>query len=137
MKNFVFSLVMLFVSFVGFSQEDTSVIDFSKISPELFAISDNTSKHISDEYVIPLSIDKENRDPFFSLISSIYSVDKYTVSVYDFDEKNTYITNILVEVSDGEYVIFLPLCNVESVYSSNKLKEEFDKVFNIINKKGD
>lgn len=137
MKNFVFSLVMLFVSFVGVSQEDTSVIDFSKISPELFAIRDNTSKHISDEYVIPLSIDKENRDPFFSLISSIYSVDKYTVSVYDFDEKNTYITNILVEVSDGEYVIFLPLCNVESVYSSNKLKGEFDKVFNIINKKGD
>ena len=44
-----------------------------------------------------------------------------------------YVSDIWVEVTDGENLIMLPLCEINQAFESGVLFSEYEKVFNYIN----
>lgn len=135
MKKFILSIVLSFVSFVGFSQEDTSVVDLSILFPKLFTGCKDSVVVNTKHFFIPISTDDEAITYFNDAISATYSYGKYQASVIIFNYNTKFVSNIWVEVTDGENVIVLPLCEINQAYESGILFSEYDKVFNFINEK--
>jgi hypothetical protein len=135
MKKFILSVVLSFVSFVGFSQEDTSVVDLSILFPKLFSGCKDSVVTNTKNFFIPLSNDYEAVGFFKDAVSATYSKGIYEVGVIIFNFETKFVSNVWVEVTDGENIIELPLCEINQAYESGVLFSEYDKVFNFINEK--
>ena len=130
-----FILSITLTSFFGYSQEDTSVVDLSILFPKLFTGCKDSVVVNTKHFFIPISTDDEAITYFNDAISATYSYGKYQASVIIFNYNTKFVSNIWVEVTDGENVIVLPLCEINQAYESGILFSEYDKVFNFINEK--
>jgi hypothetical protein len=133
MKKFILSVVLSFVSFVGFSQEDTSVVDLSILFPKLFSGCKDSVVTNTKNFFIPLSTDYEAIGFFNDAVSATYSKGIYEVGVINWNTTTKFVSDVWVEVTDGENLIILPLCEINQAYESGVLFSEYEKVFNHIN----
>lgn len=133
MKNLILFITLSFISFVGFSQEDTSVVDLSILFPKLFSGCKDSSVVNTKQFFIPLSTDNEAIGFFNDAVSATYSKGKYEVGVIDWNTTTKFVSNVWVEVTDGENLIVMPLCEINQAYESGVLFFEYEKVFDYIN----
>jgi hypothetical protein len=133
MKNLILSLVLLFISFVGVSQEDTSVVDIRQLFPNFFSGCNDSVVSRTKKYFIPLSTDIESISNFNDDVYETFSNGIYEAMVIDLNTTTKYISNVWVEVTDGKHYIFLYLCEINQAYESGVLFSEYEKVFNYIN----
>jgi hypothetical protein len=133
MKNLILSLVLLFISFVGTSQEDTSVVDIRLIFPSFFSGCNCSVVSSTKKFSIPLSTDIESIRYFNDDIYETFSDGIYEAMVIELNTTTKYISNVWVEVTDGKHYIFLYLCEINQAYESGVLFSEYEKVFNYIN----
>ena len=129
----IFIVAISFISFVGFSQEDTSVVDLSILFPKLFSGCKDSSVVNTKQFFIPLSTDNEAIGFFNDAVSATYSKGKYEVGVIEWNTTTKFVSNVWVEVTDGENLIILPLCEINQAYESGVLFSEYEKVFDYIN----
>ena len=108
----LFILLILFISFVGFSQEDTSVVDLSILFPKLFSGCKDSSVVNTKQFFIPLSTDYEAIGFFNDAVSATYSKGKYEVGVIDWNTTTKFVSNVWVEINDGENLIVMNLCEI-------------------------
>jgi hypothetical protein len=134
MKNLVLSLVMSFVSFVGFSQEDTSAIDLSIMFPKLWTGCTDIVVTNTKDFFIPLSSDYNGVRYFEEAVASTFSKGKFQAGVILLDDKTKFVTNVWVEVTDGENLIILRLCEINSAYNEGVVFSEYEKVFDFFKK---
>lgn len=135
MKNLVVSFVLFLVSFFGFSQNDSSFVDLTKVSPKLFSPCDDSTTYNSKIYYIPLSTDSIGIQFFKTSVESNFTVNQYKATLILYNNETEYISDIWVGVFDGNNEIQLPLCSVIRVFNSGELKTEYTKVFNVLNEK--
>ena len=133
MKNLILSLVLLFISFVVTSQEDTSVVDIRQVFPSFFSGCNCSVVSSKKKFTIPLSTDIESIRYFNDDIYETFSDGIYEAMVIDLNTTTKYISNVWVEVTDGKHYIFLYLCEINQAYESGVLFSEYEKVFNYIN----
>lgn len=131
MKSLILPIV-LFLSLNIFSQLDS-------ISPMLFNNSNVNIDYQSDEVglFVPLNSDDINVGVFLSTISSKFSVGDYTTYVISYNDTTTYISEIYVEITTGDYsnAIVVSFSNLIDAYNSNELLTELNKVFNYMSNK--
>jgi hypothetical protein len=128
-----FILSITLISFMGFSQEDTSVVDLSILFPKLFSGCNDSSVVNTKKFFIPLSTDYEAIGFFNDAVSATYSKGKYEVGVIEWNTTTKFVSNVWVEVTDGENLIVMPLCEINQAYESGVLFSEYEKVFDYIN----
>lgn len=133
MKKFILSVVLSFISFVSVGQEDTSVVDLSILFPKLFSGCKDSVVTNTKNFFIPLSNDYEAIVYFNDAVSATYSKGIYEVGVIDWNTTTKFVSNVWVEVTDGENLIILPLCEINQAYESGVLFSEYEKVFDYIN----
>jgi hypothetical protein len=133
MKKVILSIALSFISFTGFSQEDTSVVDLSILFPKLFSGCKDSSVVNTKKFFIPLSTGYEAIGFFNDAVSATYSKGKYEVGVIEWNTTTKFVSDIWVEVTDGENIIILPLCEINQAYESGVLFSEYEKVFDYIN----
>ena len=134
MKNLILSLVMSFVSFVGFSQEDTSVIDLSIMFPKLWTGCTDLAVTNTKDFFIPLSSDYNHVRYFEEAVESTFSKGKFQAGVILLNDKTKFVTDVWVEVTDGENYIVLRLCEINQAYNEGVLFSEYEKVFDFFKK---
>ena len=128
-----FILSITLTSFVGFSQEDTTVVDLSILFPKLFSGCKDSSVVKTKQFFFPLSTDYEAIGFFNDAVSATYSKGIYEVGVIDWNTTTKFVSNVWVEVTDGENLIVMPLCEINQAYESGVLFSEYEKVFDYIN----
>jgi hypothetical protein len=133
MKNLILSLVLLFISFVGTSQEDTSVVDIRLLFPSFFSGCNDSVVSSTKKISIPLSTDIESIGYFYDDVYETFSDGIYEAGVIELNNTTKYISDVWVEVTDGKHFIFLSLCEINEAYESGVLFSEYEKVFNYIN----
>jgi hypothetical protein len=125
--------VISFVSFVGFSQEDTSVIDLSKMFPKLWTGCTDIVVTNTKDFFIPLSSDYNAVRYFEEAVSSTFSKGKFLVGVVSLNDKTKFVTDVWVEVTDGDNQIILRLCEINQAYNEGVLFSEYEKAFDFLN----
>jgi hypothetical protein len=133
MKKFILFAVFSFISFVGVSQEDTSVVDIRLLFPKLFSGCNDSVVKSTKIFFIPLSTDLKSIGFFNDDVSATFSNGIYEVGVIRWNTTTKYVSDIWVEVTDGENLIMLPLCEINQAFESGVLFSEYEKVFNYIN----
>ncbi len=128
-----FILSITLTSFFGYSQEDTSVVDLSILFPKLFSGCKDSVVVNTKKFFIPLSTDYEAIGFFNDAVSATYSKGKYEVGVIEWNTTTKFVSNVWVEVTDGENLIVMPLCEINQAYESGVLFSEYEKVFDYIN----
>ena len=128
-----FILSITLTSFFGYSQEDTSVVDLSILFPKLFSGCKDSSVVNTKQFFIPLSTDYEAIGFFNDAVSATYSKGKYEVGVIEWNTTTKFVSNVWVEITDGENLIVMPLCEINQAYESGVLFSEYEKVFDYIN----
>ena len=130
-----FILSITLTSFMGFSQEDTSVVDLSILFPKLFSGCKDSSVVNTKKFFIPLSTDYEAIGFFKDAVSATFSKGIYQVGVIDLKRTTKFVSDVWVEITDGENVILLPLCEINQAYESGVLFSEYEKVFDFLYEK--
>jgi hypothetical protein len=131
----IFIVAISFISFMGFSQEDTSVVDLSILFPKLFSGCKDSVVVNTKKFFIPLSNDYEAIGFFKDAVSATYSKGVYQAGVLDLNRTTKFVSDVWVEVADGENVIVLPLCEINQAYVKGVLFSEYEKVFDFLYKK--
>ena len=132
MKKFILSVVLSFISFVSVGQEDTSVVDLSILFPKLFSGCKDSVVTNTKNFFIPLSNDYEAIEHFKDAVSATYSKGIYEVGVLQLNRTTKFVSDVWVEITDGENVIVLPLCEINQAYESGILFSEYVKVFDFM-----
>jgi hypothetical protein len=130
-----FILSITLISFMGFSQEDTSVVDLSILFPKLFPGCKDSVVTNTKNFFIPLSNDYEAIGFFKDAVSATYSKGIYQAGVLDLNRTTKFVSDVWVEVADGENVIVLPLCEINQAYVKGVLFSEYEKVFDFLYEK--
>jgi hypothetical protein len=131
----IFIVAISLTSFVGYSQEDTSVVDLSILFPKLFSGCKDSSAVNTKKFFIPLSTDYEAIGFFNDAVSATYSKGVYQAGVLDLNRTTKFVSDVWVEVADGENVIVLPLCEINQAYVNGVLFSEYEKVFDFLYEK--
>lgn len=131
----IFILSITLTSLVGFSQEDTSVVNLSILFPKLFSGCKDSVVTNTKNFFIPLSNDYEAIGYFKDAVSATYSKGIYEVGVIIFNFETKFVSDVWVEVTDGENVIVLPLCEINQAYVKGVLFSEYEKVFDFLYEK--
>lgn len=129
MKNLILSFVLVFCSFIVFSQKDTNIIDLSIVSPTLFSSCDTSA---NSNCKIPLSNDKNGIESFECHIQKKFSTDKYKAYVITYNSKTKYISDIWLEVSDGTDSVIMPFCSIVKIKNKKTLIKEYNKIFSVL-----
>lgn len=132
MKNLIIYFVLVFCSFVGFSQKDTNIIDLSTISPVLFSPCDTSINLNYKNFKIPLSNDKNGIESFESTIQKEFSMDEYNAYVITYNSNTNYISDIWLEVGNGYDSIIIPFCSIIKIKNKEVLIKEYNKVFSFL-----
>jgi abortive infection bacteriophage resistance protein len=132
MKNLIISFVFTFSSFVGFSQKDTNIIDLSVVSPALFSYCDSSINLDYKNFKIPQSNDKNGIELFEAAIQKEFSLDKYKAYVITYNGNTEYISDIWLEVGNGDDSVIIPFCSIIKIKNKKTLTEEYTKVFSVL-----
>ena len=58
---------------------------------------------------------------------------KLKLGVVEWNTTTKFVSNVWVEITDGENLIVMPLCEINQAYESGVLLSEYEKVFDYIN----
>ena len=104
-------------------------IDFEKEFPIFYTPCYDSLNNDWYDAFKPLSSDTLRIWLFDDRIRKIYSFDTYLVDTFLFEQDSEYISNLEIQIENGEDAMFNSLCTFEALRKRGVLKEELDKFF--------